>query len=102
MKTAFDVYHQEYGFPLDENLRLNEALVDLFGDHQMGTCRMGDDPLTSVTDRYGRMHDIKNIFIADTSVFPTGLGVNPMITTVANALRIGSWIVEQSRRGSEI
>ncbi|MFP3790858.1 GMC oxidoreductase [Bacillus subtilis] len=102
LKTVFDVYHQEYGFPLDESLRLKDALVDLFGDHQMGTCRMGDDPLTSVTDRYGRMHDVKNIFIADTSVFPTGLGVNPMITTVANALRIGSWIVEQARNGSEI
>lgn len=66
-----------------------------FGDHQMGTCRMGEDKRTSVTDTFGRLHDVPNIFVCDTSVFPTGMGVNPTLTVVANALRVGTEILEQ-------
>jgi len=76
--------------------------VDLIGDHQMGTCRMGDDPATSVVDRNCRLHEVPNVFVVDTSFFPTGFGLNPMVTTVANALRVGTWIVEQSKRGNEL
>lgn len=69
--------------------------VTLFGDHQMGTCRMGDDPTTSVTSRFGRLHEVPNVFVVDSSFMPTGLGLNPMVTVVANALRVGSWIVAE-------
>jgi choline dehydrogenase-like flavoprotein len=75
------------------------AQVDLFGDHQMGTCRMGDNPAESVVDRFCRMHDVKNVFVLDTSFMPSGMGLNPMVTTVANALRVGTWIVEEQRKG---
>lgn len=71
-------------------------------DHQIGTCRMGDDPTRSVTDRFCRLHDVPNVFVVDTSFMPTGLGVNPMVSTMANALRVGTWIVEQSRRGDDL
>jgi choline dehydrogenase-like flavoprotein len=71
------------------------GIVTLFGDHQMGTCRMGEDPTTSVTDRFCRLHDIQNVFVVDSSFMPTGLGLNPMVTVVANALRVGSWIVSE-------
>jgi choline dehydrogenase-like flavoprotein len=71
-------------------------------DHQIGTCRMGEDPTRSVTDRYCRLHDVPNVFVVDTSFMPTGLGVNPMVSTMANALRVGTWIIEQSRRGDDL
>lgn len=69
--------------------------VTLFGDHQLGTCRMGDNPTASVTDRFCRLHDVPNVFVVDSSFMPTGLGLNPMVTVVANALRVGSWIISE-------
>lgn len=56
--------------------------------HACGTCRMGNNPKNSVVDKNGRSHDIINLFIADASVFPTSLGVNPALTIAANALRM--------------
>jgi choline dehydrogenase-like flavoprotein len=84
------------------DISFSPAIIDLIGDHQMGTCRMGDDPATSVVDRNCRLHDVPNVFVIDTSFFPTGFGLNPMVTVVANALRVGTWIVEQSKRGNQL
>jgi len=47
---------------------------------------MGDDRTKSVLNRNCQMHDVPNVFVVDTSFMPTGLGVNPMVTVVANAL----------------
>jgi choline dehydrogenase-like flavoprotein len=80
-----------------DNPTVTGGLADLIGDHQLGTCRMGDDPKTSVVDRHCRVHDIENLFVVDSSVFPTGFGLNPMMTVVANALRVGTWIVKEMR-----
>jgi choline dehydrogenase-like flavoprotein len=90
-----------HGVNLDDPAVFNTApaQVDLFGDHQMGTCRMGENPAESVVDRYCRLHDVKNVFVLDTSFMPSGMGLNPMVTTVANALRVGTWIVEEHRKG---
>nr|WP_306442061.1 GMC family oxidoreductase [Nocardioides agariphilus] len=55
--------------------------------HLLGTCRMGDDPATSVVDGYGRAHDVENLFIADGSVFPTSTAENPSLTISALAIR---------------
>ena len=87
---------------LNASVKSSDGIVDLIGDHQMGTCRMGDDPATSVVDRNCRLHEVPNVFVVDTSFFPTGFGLNPMVTVVANALRVGTWIVEQSKRGNEL
>ena len=65
------------------------------GWHIMGTCRMGDDPSTSVVDASGNCHDVENLFIADSSVFPTGSCVNPANTIQAVALHIGQQIVDE-------
>lgn len=62
------------------------------GWHQMGTCRMGDDPATSVVNGWGRSHDVKNLFIVDGSIFPTAGAVNPTSTIQALALYIGESI----------
>eukprot|EP00002_Diphylleia_rotans_P026367 TRINITY_DN524_c0_g6_i1.p1 TRINITY_DN524_c0_g6~~TRINITY_DN524_c0_g6_i1.p1 ORF type:complete len:685 (-),score=166.82 TRINITY_DN524_c0_g6_i1:297-2351(-) len=53
----------------------------LYSAHQMGTCRMGGDRSASVLRETGESWDIKNLYVADASTFPTSSGVNPMITT---------------------
>ncbi len=59
----------------------------LFSAHQMGTCRMGTDPETSVAGPWGELHDVKGVWIGDGSAFPTASGTNPMITIMALAHR---------------
>ncbi|MDH3315657.1 MAG: GMC oxidoreductase [Gammaproteobacteria bacterium] len=67
--------------------------------HYMGTCRMGNDPGTSVVNAWGRTHDVPNLFIADGSVFVTGGAVNPALTISALALRTSVAIVSAFRKG---
>ncbi len=59
----------------------------LFSAHQMGSCRMGNDPATSVAGPWGELHDTKGVWIGDGSAFPTSSGTNPMITIMALAHR---------------
>jgi len=55
------------------------------GQHQAGTCRMGDDPKTSVVDKYCRVHDVEDLFVVDGSVHVTNGGFNPALTIMAIA-----------------
>ena len=55
--------------------------------HTIGTCRMGDDPGSSVVDAWGRSHEVKNLWISDNSTFPAALAANPAMTIMALALR---------------
>ncbi|HEY2215420.1 MAG TPA: GMC family oxidoreductase [Acidimicrobiales bacterium] len=55
--------------------------------HVIGTARMGDDPMTSVVDRWGRVHSLDNVVVADSSVFVTSSGYGPTLTLVALAAR---------------
>jgi choline dehydrogenase-like flavoprotein len=64
------------------------------GQHQAGTCRMGDDPKTSVVNKYGQVHDVDNVLVADGSLHVTNGGFNPALTIMANAYRISDYIVE--------
>lgn len=57
------------------------------GQHQAGTCRMGTDPKTSVTDSFGRVWGHENLFISDASLHPTNGGFNPVLTIMAMAFR---------------
>ena len=58
-----------------------------FSLHHMGSARMGKDPATSVAGPWGELHDTPGVWIGDASGFPTASGTNPMITTMAMALR---------------
>ncbi len=58
--------------------------------HIMGTLRMGSDPARSVTDANGKFHDVANLYAADGSVFPTAGGMNPSLTIMALAYRLGT------------
>ena len=64
------------------------------GQHQAGTCRMGNDPKTSVTNRYGQVHEIDNLFIADASLHVTNGGFNPVLTIMA----LGYWVADYVKR----
>jgi choline dehydrogenase-like flavoprotein len=57
--------------------------------HQMGTCRFGEDPRASVLDLHCRTHAIDNLYVVDGSFFPSSGAVNPTLTIIANALRVG-------------
>jgi len=70
------------------------------GQHQAGTCRMGTDPQTSVTDRYGRIHDTPNIFVADASLHVTNGGFNPALTIMALGYWIGEYITKEWQKGN--
>lgn len=67
---------------------------ELITVHAMGTTRMGGDPRKFVTDNWGRTYDIKNLYIADASVFPTSIGVNPQLTIMALARKSARHIIE--------
>jgi len=62
--------------------------------HQHGTTRMGDDPATSVLDRWCRSHEVDNLFVVDGGPFPTGTGANPTLTIMANAWRVADHIAD--------
>ena len=61
--------------------------------HEAGTCRMGDDPLTSAADRYGQIHGVKGLYVADNSMIPTLGAANPTLTTVALSIRTADVIL---------
>jgi choline dehydrogenase-like flavoprotein len=63
--------------------------------HQAGTCRMGTDPATSVLNTDCRAHELDNLYVVDTSCFPSIGAVNPALTAMANALRVGDHLLER-------
>ncbi len=67
--------------------------------HQAGTCVFGSDPATSVLNRDCRAHELDNLYVVDTSFFPSIGAVNPALTAMANALRVGDHVLE--RLGSQ-
>jgi len=63
--------------------------------HQAGTCRFGKDPKTSVLDVECKAHELDNLYVVDTSFFPSIGAVNPALTAMANALRVGDHLLER-------
>ncbi len=86
------------------DVRPNHATI--VSAHQMGTARMGADPRTHVCDSWGRVRVgdradrvVGGLYIADGSLFPTGLGVNPMVTIMALARRVGRAVLDDGPVG---
>ncbi|MGX1930999.1 FAD-dependent oxidoreductase [Flagellimonas sp. 2504JD4-2] len=61
--------------------------------HQNGTCRFGVDPENSVLDINCKAHDLDNLYVVDGSFFPSSSAVNPSLTIIANALRVGDYLI---------
>lgn len=93
----------EHGLRLSKEIMEAAGAVETFpaptSAHLMGTCRMGNDPKTSVVDAYGRSHDIPNLFIAGTPVFVTTGAVNPTLTAQALAARTAEFIIKNVKEG---
>ena len=62
--------------------------------HQAGTCRFGTDPATSVLDVDCKAHELDNLYVVDTSFFPSIGAVNPALTAMANAIRVGEHLLD--------
>lgn len=65
--------------------------------HQAGTCRFGKDPRNSVLDVHCKAHELDNLYVVDTSFFPSIGAVNPSLTAIANALRVGDHLLQRLR-----
>lgn len=63
--------------------------------HQVGTCRFGTDPAASVLDLNCKAHDLDNLYVVDGSFFPSSAAVNPSLTIMANAMRVGDHLLER-------
>ncbi len=103
---AQEIYTPAYSLPRWRRGQDVQAFVDtvralppdpsgqpVFSAHQLGTCRMGRDPRTSVADPRGELHDVRGVWIGDGSAVPTAPGANPMLTIMALAHRTAEHIV---------
>ncbi len=63
--------------------------------HQNGTIRFGNDPASSALDRNCKAHEVDNLYVVDGSFFPSSAAVNPALTIIANALRVGDHLLER-------
>lgn len=71
-----------------DELQTDMSTLELFTPHLMGTARMGSRPESSVVDPSGRVWDLPGLYVADASLFPSAIGVNPQITIMALATRV--------------
>ena len=80
----------------------NDGGITPTSAHILGTLRMGNDPATSVTDAFGKFHDLDNLYSADGAVLPTSSGYNPTLTIQSMALRTAGAMVDPLRPESVI
>lgn len=80
-----------------EDFEISTGVVD-WSHHHIGTCRMGDDPRTSVVDKHWRVHDIQNLFVTGSSVFVTSGAVMPTLTIVALSLRLADQVLSNFKK----
>jgi choline dehydrogenase-like flavoprotein len=72
--------------------------IELFTVHLMGTARMSENPQRGVVDSFGAFHGVPGLFVADASLFPSPIGVNPMETIMALVTRNAGRLIEQRAR----
>jgi choline dehydrogenase-like flavoprotein len=80
---------------LDHSIYLHKGMPIGATAHQAGTVRFGRDPASSALDVNCKAHDLDNLYVVDTSFFPSIGAVNPSLTAIANALRVGEQILER-------
>jgi choline dehydrogenase-like flavoprotein len=80
---------------LDKNYYMNMSIPIAGVAHQAGTCRFGADPATSVLDVNCKAHEVDNLYVVDTSFMPSIGAVNPALTAMANAIRVGEHLAER-------
>ncbi len=80
---------------LDKNFYMDMSIPIAGVAHQAGTCRFGADPATSVLDEHCKAHEVDNLYVVDTSFFPSIGAVNPALTAMANAIRVGEHLADR-------
>ena len=80
---------------LDKNFYMHMSIKIAGVAHQVGTCRFGADPAASVLDTNCKAHELDNLYVVDTSFFPSIGAVNPALTAIANAIRVGEHLTER-------
>ena len=85
--------HAEHWFHLNAYFKKRIPLEGV--GHQNGTCRFGTDPKQSVLNTNCQTHDIDNLYVVDASFFASSAAVNPSLTIIANALRVGDHLLER-------
>ncbi|QUQ68865.1 GMC family oxidoreductase [Kutzneria sp. CA-103260] len=80
---------------LRKNFYLDMSIPIAGCAHQAGTCRFGADPATSVLDVNCKAHELDNLYVVDTSFFPSIGAVNPALTAMANAIRVGEHLLDR-------
>jgi choline dehydrogenase-like flavoprotein len=83
-----------------EAARIKPADLRLEGFHPMGTARIAADPRQGACAADGSVHGTGGLYVADASLFPTALGVNPMMTIIAFAKQVGRQVAEAARQPS--
>ena len=86
-KAGFEVLH-----------RTDRMFPPGYSIHELGTCRMGDNPKTSVLNKWNQSHDIKNLFVVDGSSFVTGGSQNPTMTILALSMRASEYLADQMKK----
>ncbi|MGD8662715.1 MAG: GMC family oxidoreductase [Desulfobacterales bacterium] len=99
-RTSFDRFKARWAEILKNIGACEHIALDIKIDinnvaHQCGTCRFGTDPKTSVLDLNCRTHDVDNLYVVDSSFYPSSAALNPTLTLLANALRVGDHLLER-------
>ncbi|MEO7497060.1 MAG: GMC family oxidoreductase [Massilia sp.] len=89
MRARMKAVLRPYAFLLIKQAENNQRIA-----HVCGTCRFGDDPRDSVLDKHNRAHGLANLYVLDSSFFPSSGGTNPSLTIAANALRVGAHLLQ--------
>jgi choline dehydrogenase-like flavoprotein len=101
-----DVAMREHGYAAADRIYSSVGALSVHhtppypSTHNLGTCRMSERPEDGVVDRWGRAHDVPNLFVSDGSVMTTGGAANPTLTIVALAIRQADHIAEELKAGT--
>jgi choline dehydrogenase-like flavoprotein len=86
----------DHAHPFSQHHVQLDSLLPLYGTaHQVGTTRFGTDPQSSVLDPFCKAHELDNLYVVDSSFFVSAAAVNPTLTIVANAMRVGDHLKER-------
>ncbi len=95
LKASLDGF-VDHAHPISQHHFQFDSLLPLYGTaHQCGTTRFGTDPATSVLDVNCKAHELDNLYVVDTSFFCSANAINPTLTVVANAMRVGDHLIQR-------
>ena len=101
-----DIAMRNYAYEKAEELYKAVGAVQTYrtppypSTHNLGTCRMSEKAEDGVVDKWGRAHDVKNLFVSDGSVMTTGAAANPTLTIVALAIRQAEYLAGELKAGN--